>query len=47
MLSEAYEKLVATRGADAAVTKRVAIRLADLYAKMGRKDDAARWRARG
>ena len=47
MLAEAYDNLVATRGADAAVTKRVAKRLADLYATMGRNGDATRWRSRG
>ncbi|MEP7346165.1 MAG: serine/threonine-protein kinase [Gemmatimonadaceae bacterium] len=47
MLKEAYASLVATRGADAAVTKRVAVRLAELMEKLGRKGDAQRWRAKG
>ncbi len=47
MLSRAYEKLVAARGADNAVTKRVAVRLAELMEKLGRADDARKWHARG
>ncbi len=47
MLKEAYAALAATRGADAAVTKRVAVRLAELMEKLARKDDAQQWRAKG
>ena len=47
MLSASYSKLAAARGADAGVTKRVAVRLAELMEKQGRKSDAARWRTKG
>jgi eukaryotic-like serine/threonine-protein kinase len=46
-LVAAYDKMVATRGADAYVTQRVAVRLAELMEQLGRRADAARWRARG
>jgi len=46
-LAAAYDKMAATRGADAHVTRRVAVRLAELMEKLGRREDAARWRARG
>jgi serine/threonine-protein kinase len=47
MMRAAYDKLAAARGADADVTKRVAVRLAELMTKLGRTRDAERWRARG
>ena len=47
MLTTSYEKLRVARGADAQVTKRVAIRLAELMDKLHRSADAKRWRARG
>jgi serine/threonine-protein kinase len=47
LLTESYAKLAEARGADAAVTKRVAVRLAELMEKLGRRADAARWRAKG
>ncbi|MEP7380823.1 MAG: serine/threonine-protein kinase [Gemmatimonadota bacterium] len=47
ILAASYDKLAASRGADAQVTKRVAIRLADLLARMGRKEEAGRWRTKG
>jgi tetratricopeptide (TPR) repeat protein len=46
-LTAAYEKMAATRGADAYVTRRVAVRLAELMEKLGRREEATRWRARG
>ena len=46
-LAAAYERMVASRGADAAVTKRVAVRLAEPMEKLGRTADAKRWRAKG
>lgn len=47
MMTAAYNDLVKSRGADAAVTKRVAIRLAELMEKQGRLADARRWRVKG
>ena len=44
ILTAAYEKMAASRGADAHVTKRVAVRLAELMEKVGRTADARRWR---
>ncbi|MBK7832715.1 MAG: tetratricopeptide repeat protein [Gemmatimonadetes bacterium] len=47
ILRAAYERMAQLRGADAAPTKRVAVRLAELMEKLGRTDDARRWRAKG
>lgn len=47
MLTAAYRALADKRGADAQVTKRVAIRLAELLEKIGRRDEARKWRAKG
>ena len=47
ILTGAYEKMAAARGADAYVTRRVAVRLAELMEKLGRTADARRWRDRG
>ncbi len=47
MLSSAYRALVEKRGEDAQVTKRVAIRLAELLEKVGRREEAQKWRAKG
>jgi hypothetical protein len=47
MMAAAYERIAATRGADAAVTRRVAVRLAELLTRLGRTRDAAAWRAKG
>ena len=47
ILRAAYERMAQLRGADAAPTKRVAVRLAELMEKLGRTDDAKRWRAKG
>jgi eukaryotic-like serine/threonine-protein kinase len=47
ILTAAYEKMAAARGADAYVTKRVAVRLAELMEKVGRTSDARRWRNKG
>ncbi|MGQ0648409.1 MAG: protein kinase domain-containing protein [Gemmatimonadaceae bacterium] len=40
----AYDKLEKARGRDADVTKRVAFRIAEMYGKMGRAADAAKWK---
>ncbi|MCC6930339.1 MAG: tetratricopeptide repeat protein, partial [Gemmatimonadaceae bacterium] len=47
LLTSSYEKLVALRGADNPITKRVAVRLAELMEKLGRGEDARKWHARG
>ena len=47
ILRAAYERMAQLRGADAAPTRRVAVRLAELMEKLGRTDDAKRWRAKG
>lgn len=47
LMRQAYARLVEARGADAAPTKRVAVRLAELYDLLGRRSEAAEWRAKG
>ena len=47
MLATAYDKLVKARGADAGVTRRVAVRMAELLEATGRPSDARRWREKG
>ncbi len=47
MMSEAYEKIAAARGADSQVARRVAVRIAELLERTGRPKDAAEWRAKG
>ncbi len=47
ILTRSYEKLSAARGADAAVTRRVAIRISELMEKQNRELEAVAWRARG
>lgn len=47
LLIASYHKLAKSRGADAQVTKRVAVRLVEMYTLLGRTADAERWKARG
>ncbi|WP_337170373.1 serine/threonine-protein kinase [Gemmatimonas aurantiaca] len=47
LMRGAYDRLVKTRGADALVTKRVAVRLAEFFEATGRAAEAKQWRDRG
>lgn len=47
MFLPAYQRLVETRGADAFATKRVAIRIAEMYGRWGKRGDSVAWAARG
>ncbi|MBL8958286.1 MAG: serine/threonine protein kinase [Gemmatimonadetes bacterium] len=46
ILRAAYGELVAKRGAEVAVTKRVAFRLSELYGRWGRRADSTAWAAK-
>ncbi len=45
LMRRAYEALVERRGADASVTRRVAVRMSELYGRWGRAADSVRWAA--
>ncbi|MBC7894722.1 MAG: serine/threonine protein kinase [Cytophagaceae bacterium] len=46
MMARAWEVMAASRGAESQVTRRVAVRLSELYGRWGRKADSVAWAAR-